>query len=388
MYRLRAIEVCVYIVFMSAETPPFLGQDLMRAAFKAGSLEPFEIPAEVMRDQSLPPLDRANAFKAISFGLPGIAIDGWARHVTQQVDTSDGLSFAFVQGGRSYPGARTLHDYLKVTHQRGPHVLGRMMLDNLQTGLLTSARRYMSPGSGQEVHGIPVGQVMSKLVDYGLEAMEDMDLLQVPMLSRGRQQSATRLPFVDFMNVASNAQDPHGEIGRVVANAAGNPVRFLKVPLNAIMANTVGRAKGAFNISGVSDLSPRDIDAVITDLLAHNNRVSQRADAEFSLIDDTVDRAITLERADTGKIRIGWLGRFRPPAPRVHPSQRGTTDREVEIVLDRQKCPAGYTVDPLDASGPKLGGLDRVAGAITHYLRTNLLNVPEVFMLEQWDGRS
>ena len=65
------------------EPQSFLGQELSQRAIAAGDLGIFDHVVSSMEDSSLSVGERVNAFRAVRFGLVGVAVEGWQTAITK-----------------------------------------------------------------------------------------------------------------------------------------------------------------------------------------------------------------------------------------------------------------------------------------------------------------
>lgn len=146
------------------EPQSFLGQELSQRAINAGDLDIFDHVVTAMGDSSLSVVERANAFRAVRFGLVGVAVEGWQTAITKidgdKKPFGNGeLAYAFIPNNFFPP-----HDNTLIDNRCKPGIdivnktQGGFALDTTYSGLRDSMKHYLSD-SAAAVNGIKMSSV-------------------------------------------------------------------------------------------------------------------------------------------------------------------------------------------------------------------------------------
>jgi len=394
------------ICSMRQHEPEFLGQDLMRSAFEAGSLEPFEAPAGLIADDAVDIDRRAGAFKALTFGLSGIAITGWQRSITEggtlayEHRFTENLAIVkdIVTGDFGQPMFRP-SEGKRADGRPMTELLGERTLRNLSQGLTKSAQRYtgMPPGFNY-VEGIDVHDVVETLAQNARIAHEQ-GVSQLPTSFLKQLYVRGFTPQLSVFTPSTFNPDhlySHADAAGAIAGGAANFVRFTAPVISGIMRHfadrNISRIRPAteLKVTAPEDCGPEHIPEMLSYLLKDTVRASQRLDGAETRIDDQRRQCLTLERNAAGTWFPNWERRTQNPPTALQPSdQPPTSGRSFQPVRSRQKCPIGYTPEverspdsDKDAVKTPLMPGQILAEATLQFMRDNLLDLPAVYMLE------
>jgi len=331
---------------------PFLGQDLYRLARARDDLSPFNEAAEAMAHADTP-LQGANIFKAIRFGMAGIALDGWQDTITEPLPQGPVAFGSGTLEHRLLPSTYfPQHDHALID-QTSPHgkadivetTQGEYALNTIRDGLQTSMRAYLATEE-RAVGAIGIGETLDALADY---------------LNRGRALGLADVPnaYVAGNPWYDDTYRLHRESHTVsradaiaaLADTARNPIRFTKKSIVEVMTHFSGfypkklrlipgpEAGGTYDQTQVSDVLLRVAGATI--------RASQRADGTSPRLVLDAEKAGQhpyVAPDQHGRLDVTWNHKGSAPTPVLKPGAEPPKDRMVTVTA-RNRCPIGYTPD-------------------------------------------
>ncbi|GEM_PF-4441714 len=335
-----------------------LGQNLFRAAIDDKSLRPFEIAAQGMYDPAIPSRCRADIFKAVRFGLAGVAIHGWQERITEPLDEPYELN------GRTI-GYRYLADYFPTDEEPVEPANDNPAWDGT-SGWLTlqrvgvrseDAMLDLLDDPAAEVEGIALTEVQSTLLTYVLAAHE-LGLDKEPNMFNG----GTPL----LLNIYDKY---HGYGLRCVRYALGGAAQSL-------VASTVNGISAYMREAGRilnDNASSTDLHVRLNELFRHATRASQRQDGFHIVLDDKEYPDFTI--GENGELM--WERKYSKPPRRLAEGEAPTVDYEVDVLeayLRRNKCPVGYTIQATDTMP-----IRKLSDSLLTYMIESGLDNPALF---------
>ncbi|HEX8762791.1 MAG TPA: hypothetical protein VF733_03450 [Candidatus Saccharimonadales bacterium] len=366
---------------MREVTPDFLGQDLMRQALQAQSLEPFDVPAAVLNSNANT-LDKLNAYRAITFGLAGIAIRGWTNEIVQPND------FLAHSHRLHHPGNQWVFESVNLSDMEKGDILdpkrslgvvtGSVALSHIENDMQETARHYMASYKGDRyVNGIDVYSVIARHHHHAVEA-KNSGLMEKPVAYR-RRSSFDRDFSPDYLlfKPAGNSLNPHymnvETHGRAIAGTAGNIIRFSKDPIHKMMLRFAMPNTLSVIPEGITE---EHIPLMIKNLLLDGIRASQRIDGVFTRSLEGGYEWIDIKTNKKYGAHLTWPAREVPPPRQLYSGdQAPTSGPNFQPVVYRQKCPVGYT-----AKAEEVMPGHRLVEGTMQYLHDNLLLHPYVYI--------
>lgn len=342
--------------------PDVLGQELFREAISDGSLTPFNGAVQAM-ETAPTPLERVNAFKAVRFGLAGLAIHGWQSTITQP-RLNGPLAFGNTQleyefTPQYFPG----HDHEVEGQMSGDYVVtktqGKYALDTVKRGMHGSMADYLGSES-TVVEGIQLADVIEMLraqVERGHKLGLDAAFPEFYHNGFAVTQDVYDTMFMDTDEVDTP------QITSALREVAGNTIRFLENPIITAMERFREQA-----MTGDEEV----VSAALTDLSRHVIRASQRVDGNELTLRHQSETA-QLESNNRGELVLTWPGKDQPPLKRLETGAEIPEEGKV-LIATRNKCPVGYTPD---AYTPMPG--QKINHATFSYLTAAGLMAPDAF---------
>lgn len=362
-----------------SEPKEFLGQDLMRDAMDARSLEVFEEPAAVMRDGSRSIWERNDAFTAVRFGLAGLILRAWEPTIVSA--SKQPFMFGGGQIGHEFAESELFqpHDAELVDLRRSTRVRpavavtqGDFAFTALAGDLQRSMAKVVEAPHDHAAGGITVAETLDSIVQH-VELARDLCLTTIP------DAYSAGTPITEDFYGANRG----GKIDLLgIVEVARNPIRFMWLPSAYIMESNAATAteqtQSGWEVvtQATEDYNQQDIDSMLLGVMKHAARASQRNDANRTVVGSEGIRSnwFTTGTDRRGRPEVSWPGKRLPPIRRLpvgeFPPATGMVSNR-----RRNKCPIGYT----EQAGDPMPILNIYEAIVAYMVKANL-NDPRFFM--------